>query len=132
MSYPSIEIQLDDILKTFDTEVNESIEKIARKVAQDAAKKLRSESASKFGNGEYAKGWTYRKDKAAFGTGYVVYNKNKPQLTHLLEHGHEVKPAPKHPGKKSRVAGRPHIKGVEEEAKAKFEEQLINEIKNKG
>lgn len=121
----SIEMQMEEILKTFDTDLNEAVEKTTRKVAQDAAKKLRSNSP---GAGDYAKGWTYKKDSTGFGAGYVVYNKSKPGLTHLLENGHAVKPSPKHPGKKSRVAPRVHIKPVEEAAKTEYEQLLRAEI----
>lgn len=124
----SIEIQMDEILKTFDVELNEDIEKIARKVSQDTAKQLRSTSPKKPGGGKYAAGWTYRKDNVAFGTGYVVYNKAKPGLTHLLEHGHETK---NQHGSYKRTPAHVHIKPAEEAAKAKFEQLLVNEI-NKG
>lgn len=120
----SIEIQMDEILKTFDAELNENVEQAARKTAQDAAKQLRATSP-RGKSGDYASGWTYKKVPGAVGsTGYVVYNSKKPQLTHLLENGHAVKPSPTHPGKKSRVEGQTHIKPVEESASQEFEQAL--------
>lgn len=52
--------------------------------------------------GEYAKGWTRRKGTQPGTISYTIYNRKKPQLTHLLEHGHVKKGG-------GRVEGRPHI-----------------------
>ncbi len=124
----SIEIQMDEILKTFDIELNENVEKIARKVSRETANQLRSSSPKKPGGGEYAAGWTCRKDGGVLGAGYVVYNKSKPGLTHLLEHGHETR---NQYGTYKRTPAKVHIKPAEEAAKAKFEKLMVDAI-NRG
>lgn len=128
MSNQSIEFQMDEILRTFNTELNERVEKVTRKVAQNTAKQLRSVSPKKPGGGKYASGWTFKKDKQLMGSGYVVYNKSKPGLAHLLEHGHETR---NQYGVYKPTRAHVHIKPVEEAEKAEFEQLLINEI-NKG
>jgi hypothetical protein len=52
--------------------------------------------------GEYAKGWTRRKGRTPGSISYTIHNRSKPQLTHLLEHGHAKRGG-------GRVEGRPHI-----------------------
>ena len=97
-------IKVDDLageivlaVKTYTEEVGAAIEEAVKETAQALAADLRETSPKK--TGEYAKGWTARKE----GPGkYVVYNKKKPQLTHLLEHGHAKRGG-------GRVEGRPHI-----------------------
>ena len=75
---------------------------------------LRQNSPKK--TGEYAKGWTYTVKETAPGsfTG-VVYQKNKPGLTHLLEKGHAKRNG-------GRVAGIPHIEPAFEDARKTLEE----------
>ena len=63
---------------------------------------------------EYKKGWTRKKFKGS----YVVYNKSKPYLTHLLELGHAKRNG-------GRVEGKPHIKPNEEIAIRDFEDTCI-------
>src|SRR5690606_2052022 len=82
-------VKVDDLageivlaVKTYTEEVGAAIEEAVKETARALAADLRETSPKK--TGEYAKGWTARKE----GPGrYVVYNKKKPQLTHLLEHG---------------------------------------------
>lgn len=127
MSDQGIEIQMDEILKTFDVKLNAAVEKVTKQVAQETAKQLRSTSPKN--TGEYASGWTVKKEPGEMGsTGYVVYNSKKPWRTHLLEFGHEKK---NQHGSYGRVAAHPHIKPAEEAAKAKLESLLVDEI-NKG
>jgi len=97
-------IKVDDLageivlaVRTYTEEVGAAIEEAVKETARALAADLRETSPKK--TGEYAKGWTARKE----GPGkYVVYNKKKPQLTHLLEHGHAKRGG-------GRVEGRPHI-----------------------
>lgn len=41
--------------------------------------------------GDYKKGWTKKKFSNELGTSYIVYNKDKPGLVHLLEKGHALR-----------------------------------------
>ena len=64
--------------------------------------------------GEYAKGWTHRKEAPG---SYRVYNKKKPQLTHLLEHGHAKAGG-------GRVEGIPNIKPAQDRYVPEFEKKV--------
>ena len=112
-------IKVDDLageivlaVKTYTGEVGVAIEEAVKETAQALVTDLREISPKK--TGEYAKGWTAKKE----GPGrYVVYNKKKPQLTHLLEHGHAKRGG-------GRVEGRPHIKPAEERHVSQLERKI--------
>lgn len=109
MATKSVEIQMEELLDEYVDEVQETTDKAIKDVAAECVRKLQ-ETSPKGASGSYAKGWASK----TTGSGRIVYNKTDWQLTHLLENGHMVKPSPKHPGKKSRVAGIRHIAPVEE------------------
>ena len=99
-------------VQTYTEEVSEAIDEAARETAKAMAADLRETSPKD--TGEYAKGWTHRKEAPG---SYRVYNKKKPQLTHLLEHGHAKRGG-------GRVEGRPHIKPAEERHLPGFERKV--------
>jgi len=119
-------IKVDDIateitntIQEYTEDVSRAIEEENEKIADKAVKELRNTKLKR--TGQYAKGWTKKKQ----GNGYVIYNKNKPSLTHLLEHGHAKRGG-------GRVSGKPHIRPVEEKAIKKLEDSVIKIIKNGG
>lgn len=101
----------DDIIDGLKTEI--------KNISKETVTKLKNTSPRN--TGVYAKGWTY---KIAYESNddirVQIYNKTKPQITHLLEYGH----AKRHGG---RVNGNPHIKPAEQEAKTRLE-NYIKEI----
>lgn len=67
----------------------EAVEEATDEVSKEAVKRLKSESAAKFGNGDYAKGWTRTPQKGRFNTLWTVHGlKPTYSLAHLLENGH--------------------------------------------
>ena len=120
-------IKVDDLageivlaVRTYTEEVGAAIEEAVKETAQTLAADLRETSPKD--TGEYAKGWTARKE----GPGrYVVYNKKKPQLTHLLEHGHAKVGG-------GRVEGRPHIKPAEERHAPQLERKIAQILERGG
>ena len=120
-------VKVDDLageivlaVRTYTEEVGEAIEEAVKETAQALAADLRETSPKD--TGEYAKGWTARKE----GPGrYVVYNKKKPQLTHLLEHGHAKRGG-------GRVEGRPHIKPAEERHAPQLERKIAQILERGG
>lgn len=78
------------ILAEYGQDVGASVGEVSMQVAKKGAQALRNQSASEFGNGDYAKGWTVEtNNKAHYQVLWssVIYNKT-PGLPHLLEHGH--------------------------------------------
>ena len=120
-------VKVDDLageivlaVRTYTEEVGEAIEEAVKETAQALAADLRETSPKD--TGEYAKGWTARKE----GPGkYVVYNKKKPQLTHLLEHGHAKRGG-------GRVEGRPHIKPAKERHAPQLERKIMQILEKGG
>ncbi|MFY9495918.1 MAG: HK97 gp10 family phage protein [Halanaerobiales bacterium] len=99
-------------IQAYTEDVSEAIDQAARDTAKAMAKDLRETSPKD--TGEYAKGWTHRKEAPG---SYRVYNKKKPQLTHLLEHGHAKAGG-------GRVEGIPHIKPAEDRYVPEFEKKV--------
>ncbi len=76
-------------LDNYSNDVYEEVSEAIDEVSKEAVKKLKQESKSQFGNGDYAKGWARKWEKGRVRVSATVYGK-KPtyQLAHLLEHGH--------------------------------------------
>jgi hypothetical protein len=122
MSKANIDGLVDVVMKElmdFRKITEEEFEEIAKEVAKEGAKKLKETSPRGRGSrkGHYADGWgvTYqRKGNGKFE--FVVHNKKKPGLTHLLENGHQS-------DRGGRVEGIVHIKPVEEWCNEEFEKR---------
>lgn len=102
-------------LAKYPAELQDEVNKIAESVSRSASTKLKVNSPKN--TGIYSKGWTVKKQK----TTYIVYNKERPRLTHLLEHGYYNKKGQK------KVQGKPHIGPVEQEAIREFE-HIVEEL----
>ena len=107
-------------IQAYTEDVSEAIDQAARDTAKAMAKDLRETSPKD--TGEYAKGWTHRKEAPG---SYRVYNKKKPQLTHLLEHGHAKRGG-------GRVEGRPHIKPAVDRHIPQFEKKVHTIVERGG
>lgn len=98
----------------------EEFEEIAREVAREGAKKLKKTSPKGFGSpkGHYADGWSVKAVRTSANKFmFVVYNRKKPGLTHLLEKGHQL-------WQGGRARAIPHIKPVEEWCNREFEKRV--------
>lgn len=116
-------ISIDDLaaeitlaVKEYTEDVSAAIEKEVDVQSRELVKAIRTDAPKK--TEEYAKGWTRKKLRDSGQTAYVVYNKAKPGLAHLLEHGHAKRGG-------GRVAGRPHIRPNTE----RTEKQLVDRIR---
>lgn len=76
-----------EALMEYNQEASDKLKDGLKKLAKETADEIKGSSPRK--TGEYAKGWGV---KEAYQSDYdiriTVYNKKKPGLTHLLEHGH--------------------------------------------
>lgn len=113
----SFEVELLEILNNCIDEVEDISEKDFKVIAQDTAKELKTTSPRD--DGTYAQGWAMKKNGDL---DYVVYNKTRPGLTHLLENGHVIMNGT---GRKyGSVGGRKHIGAARDNA----EQKLINKL----
>ena len=108
---------LGDLLSDYGEEVTEAVKTAAKDGGKECKEDIKN--ASPRNTGEYASGWGYttvKENKQVIGV--VIHNKKKPQLTHLLEHGHAKVNG-------GRVEGTPHIGPAEQKAVKIF----VNDIK---
>lgn len=112
--------EIQKIAEGYVEEVNKAVEEVLPKVGKDAVKELKQTSPKR--TGKYAKGWTSKVEKERLSTSVSIYNKDRYQLTHLLEKGHAKRGG-------GRVPGHPHIKPAEEHASDKAIKQIKEKIK---
>lgn len=84
MATQNLSKAVDEIFRQYVGLVNEDVNEALEETAEEAAEMLEQTSPKR--TGDYAKGWTYKKQNGT----YVVHNATDYQLTHLLENGHDV------------------------------------------
>lgn len=112
--------EIAQILQTFNHKVVTAADQAAIEAAKNTVKELKITSPER--TGQYARGWTYKKEKN--GT-TIVYNRSSPGLTHLLEHGHPISSGGRIVG---HARAKPHIAAAEEHAATAFEHFLKTNI----
>ena len=116
---------VNSILDEYGDECAEVIKEVIPEIAKDAQKQVKANANRAFKKGKgskhYANGWKVKVVKGRLGVETVVYNANKPQLTHLLENGHAKVNGI------GRVEGRPHINPVNEWA----EKEVVKRIEER-
>lgn len=110
-------------VQQYTEDVSKGIEKEIDTTAKDIVKELKTTSPKD--TGEYAKGWTSKKNTSGGSYKRVVHNKEKPGLVHLLEFGHAKVNG-------GRVDGRPHLRPAAESHIGRFEKRIQEIIKNGG
>lgn len=115
-----------DELLTYTKDVVEGMNQAGDELTKEAVKTLKSTSPEG-STGRYKKGWRVRKTPFFnTPTRFVIHNKDRYRLAHLLEKGHATANGT------GRVKGRPHIKPVEEELVQKYIERTERVIKGGG
>lgn len=113
ISADQLGITIQGELAAYSDEVAEGIRKEVKAVAKETVATLKATSPRD--TGEYARGWSYRVEfENREDIRVRIYNRTKPQLTRLLEYGHDKV-------KGGRVAGKPHIRPAEQQAEKKLE-----------
>lgn len=109
-------------LQNYSDEVAEETKEDVREVAKECVENIKENSPVK--SGDYKKGW---KSKVAFenreNIRVTVYNSKKPQLTHLLEYGHESN------FRDERVEGKAHIRPAELKAEKELTRRIEEAVK---
>lgn len=117
-----LEIAIVKELAEYRDDIAREIKKAADEVAKEAISELKEFSPKK--SGEYSRGWTKKPTKSKESSfELIIYNKDKPWLTHLLENGHAKVNG-------GFVDGIQHIKPVEQKAIKNFEKKVEEIIKN--
>lgn len=99
--------------------LNNSLSKQANNLAAD----IKHSANKQFdGTGNYAKGWTVKKNSDL---SYTVYNRTQPTLTHLLENGHLLVKSDKVVGY---VKGKKHIAPSVVKLSKSIDKPIVNEI----
>lgn len=110
--------ELEKYSKMVTEEVEEAKQVTAKELKQAIQQKSPVRDAA--GGGDYKKGWRVKKDKA--NKSFIVHNKDRYQLTHLLEHGHAKRNG-------GRVNGQVHIRPQEEAAIRDYLERIEKAVK---
>ncbi len=118
-------IKVDDLLQEIGGgleewagKVTEGIKKDVSQTATECLKEVQAHSPEKYGR--YKKGWRIKKAYEGETTlRVVIHNKTDYQLTHLLEHGHQM------PGAQPDTRSIPHIRPAEQAAEKKLKKRVI-------
>lgn len=114
MGIEGLDSLTNDIVSFFEhgvDEITDSVMIASKECASRCVENIRADSPSD--SGDYKRGWVARKVK----NGYVVYNRNKPNLEMILENGHIIARG-KYRG--MRVEGKPHIYKNADNARDEF------------
>lgn len=112
------------LLKEYGDDVHQTINELVPDAADIAVKMIRNDSKKR--TGAYAKGWAKKLTRAwGFGSSYVVYNRTKYRVAHLLEKPHEKK---NKFGSYGFTAGDGVIKFAEEYTEEWLETELIKRL----
>lgn len=87
-----IDVVINATIDDFYSEITEHMREdfdAAAKAAEDALK-VASPYRAGSGRGHYRSGWRHRTEYTDFDYHAVVFNRNKPTLSHLLEYGHRL------------------------------------------
>lgn len=122
----SVERMADEIAKMlteYEAAIVKNVDASGKAVADKGAKQLRQTSPKR--TGKYAKSWGVTREDSSFGENarYIIHNKKRYRLTHLLEHGHVTAN-----GKRTKAI--PHIKPVEEQVIREYGKQVREAIED--
>lgn len=116
---------LSVVLEKMLGEYAESVRQGVKKDVHDVAVQCRDEIKAKspVDTGKYRAGWATRTAFESFDDIRMeVYNRSKPELTHLLENGHAKVNG-------GRVSGRPHIRPAEQHAVEELDRRVKVTVK---
>lgn len=110
--------EMQKLFKEYGDQVTKIVSDEINDVAKETAKRLKRTSPKD--KGDYAKGWTWKKEDSRLGPKAVVYNKTFGWLVHLIEKGHAKVNG-------GRTKAQPHVEPAEEWAN----KELFKRVKGK-
>lgn len=115
-----MQIDLTKIFEEYKGNITEAVKAAQDTTAKETVEKLKTSSPNGKGKTKkYKDGWAVKRE----GRQVIVYNKNKPSLTHLLENGHLTKNG-------GRTRAQKHIKPAEEFASKTFVKKIKEALEN--
>lgn len=111
------------VVTEYTAEVEEKTFQAVRKAALKCKRDIKA--ASPVESGDYKKGWTVRNKRDRGLITSIVYNKDQPGLTHLLEKSHVVR---NQFGTYGRTDPKPHIAPAAEDAEKYLMELIQQEL----
>lgn len=110
------------VLDEYTQDVTMTVKDVSKRLTKEGTKAVKAGARSTFGGtGKYAAGWTSQFETGRFSAQGIIYNEKVPGLPHLLENGHAKRGG-------GRVAGRAHIKPVEEQISQAMIEAVERDI----
>lgn len=93
--------EIANAIRTYTEDVTKGIEKELNSTSRRVLNEIKAKSPRN--TGEYASGWTRRKISSGGEINYIIYNRKKGSIAHLLEFGHAKRGG-------GRVAAIPHMR----------------------
>ena len=115
--------EVKKIMDEYEAEVEKITSDEIEAIAKETANELKNTSPRR--TGQYAGGWAIRQERGTGVANFVVYNRKKPQLTHLLENGHVIR---NKKGTYGRTDGISHIAPAEQKAADMLVEKLESKL----
>lgn len=116
---------LQKMVKQYGEEVFEVSERVAKSVARQSVKELKSTSAVG-ATGSYSRGWSHKALRSGRLTyTEIIYNRTDYQLTHLLEYAHPTGYGGQYPKRRDHTGA---IAKVEAEYNEKFYEGIVGKL----
>lgn len=126
MSNSSI-LDVNKILDAYAKDIARDVTTDAEIVAKQGVTELKNTTGTyRVRTGKYNRGWRVKTDKMKNGGTSIIYNATDYQLTHLLEHGHDI--VGRDGTKKGRARAFVHIKPVEEKCIKEYERLIEKDI----
>lgn len=121
-----LEKAVNQILKEYGDEATDAVEEVITEMGKEVPKKVKQAALAKGlktkgGGKHYANGWRGKIIAKRNSVSCIIYNKDKWQLTHLLENGHAKVDG-------GRVEGKPHIAPVNEWAQEETYRRIVERL----
>lgn len=117
------------LLQEYGDEVWRLVNETVPETGKEARKQLKQKSPHE--TGRYSRGWAVQITRERLGVSAEVHNKDRYRLTHLLEHGHDIKNQYGFVGKDGkRVKALPHIGEVNDWAVDELFDRLKRDIES--